>query len=85
VIDADQRGHILELARGERTADWFDAADIPLWLSAMIALEDRASHLFTYCPNCLSPLLQTRAYAEATVHACDHPAPPASNSRAPPA
>ncbi|MFI6316283.1 Scr1 family TA system antitoxin-like transcriptional regulator [Nonomuraea sp. NPDC050556] len=73
VHDWFAREHVLALARGARTPGWFDAADIPLPQAAALALEDHASLIYSYAPQFIPPLLQTRAYAEAAVRAARHP------------
>ncbi|GAA3192823.1 helix-turn-helix domain-containing protein [Nonomuraea roseoviolacea] len=73
VHDAAQRRHVLALLRGERRPGWFDAPEIPLWLSRFLALEDEAARVDAYAPMFVPALLQTPAYAEATVRACGHP------------
>lgn len=67
VLERRHRDHLLSLLSGERHAGWFDAAEIPVWLSTVLALEDQASQLMTYSPTILPPLLQTPAYARATM------------------
>ncbi|MBN6057724.1 helix-turn-helix transcriptional regulator [Nonomuraea sp. RK-328] len=73
VHDPAQRGHVLALLRGEREPGWFDAPELPLWLSRFLALEDEAAEVDAYAPMFVPALLQTPAYAEATVRACGHP------------
>ncbi|MEV0146866.1 MULTISPECIES: helix-turn-helix transcriptional regulator [unclassified Nonomuraea] len=73
VHDPAQRWHVLALLRGERKPGWFDAPEVPLWLSRFLALEDEAETVRAYAPMFVPALLQTPAYAEATVRACSPP------------
>lgn len=72
VLDWHEREHVLSLLRG-REPGWFDVAQIPLPMAAPIALEDHASLIYSYGPQYIPPLLQTRAYAEAALRAAKHP------------
>ncbi|MEV0588000.1 helix-turn-helix transcriptional regulator [Nonomuraea sp. NPDC050310] len=71
--DWHERQHLLSLVRGEREPGWYDRPEVPIWLSAACASEDRASLIYSYGPHYLPALLQTRAYAEAAVRAVQHP------------
>lgn len=64
---------LLSLLRGERPPGWFDAPRVPLWLTGFLELEDQAQVIYTYGPQHVPALLQTRAYAEAAVRAAHHP------------
>ncbi|HUR06011.1 MAG TPA: helix-turn-helix transcriptional regulator [Nonomuraea sp.] len=64
---------LLSLLRGERPPGWFDAPQVPLCLTGFLELEDQAQVIYTYGPQYVPALLQTRAYAEAAVRAVHHP------------
>ncbi|MEU8245664.1 helix-turn-helix transcriptional regulator [Nonomuraea sp. NPDC048916] len=76
VPDRLQQAHVLSLLRGERAPGWFDTPEVPLGLAAFAAQEDHAAVIYTYGPQCVPPLLQTRAYAEAAVRAARRPGAP---------
>ncbi|MBF8187448.1 helix-turn-helix domain-containing protein [Nonomuraea sp. K274] len=61
------REYVLSLARGERSAAWYDAHSVPVWLATTYALEQRATLIRTYHTHLVPPLLQTEEYARAAV------------------
>jgi transcriptional regulator with XRE-family HTH domain len=71
--EAAHEGQVLSLLRCEREPGWFDAPQVPLWLAGYLALEDQAQVIYTYGPQYIPALLQTRAYAEAASRASRHP------------
>ncbi|MGW4412029.1 Scr1 family TA system antitoxin-like transcriptional regulator [Nonomuraea sp. NPDC004702] len=77
VTNPAERQLMEEVARGQHDREWWVTAfaNVPLWLSVMLATESNARIIRGYAVDGIPALLQTEAYAAAARRAAHHPDP----------
>ncbi|WP_040702393.1 helix-turn-helix domain-containing protein [Nocardiopsis ganjiahuensis] len=68
-VPEDRREHYLQAARDAKKKGWWErhSESVPDWFSLYIGLEQGATDIYSWQPQLIDGLLQTRAYIEAVM------------------